>query len=383
MEPIRYTDVFFDNLKAYRDGKRYIINQGSARSSKTYSILQLLYLIGKKKQPRTISVVSQTLPHLKRGAIRDFLSELIKTGQYDDKSWNRSSLTYTVNNSTIEFFSVDQPDKIYGAARDILFCNEVNSISEEAFRQLAIRTVDKIFVDYNPTHEFYITDDYMKRGNAAYIHSTFLKNPYLSKEIIKELIEAGKRNANFQKVFVEGEVGLLEGVVFTDWEFGEFNNDLPLMCFGQDYGWSNDPTTLIKVAIDKQKRLLYVDECFYLPSSKLSTQQIYELNKIHANDKPIIADNAEGRLIEELKGKGLNIRPCKKTTIQSGLMHLLNYKIIISGRSHNIEKELRNYIWLDSVSKMAIDRYNHAIDSIRYAVEFLDKLENYGKYTYF
>jgi len=370
MQPIKLTEVFEKNARAYVEGYRYIINQGSARSSKTYSILQLLHMIAKKPKKRVISVVSKTLPHLKRGALRDFLDYLITTGQYNDKDYNRSTLTFTFNNSIIEFFSIDQPEKVYGASRDILFVNEVNSISEEIFRQLAIRTKEKIFVDFNPTHEFYIHTDYMKRPNAKFIHSTFRQNPYLSKEIIKELLTAGERNENFRKVFVEGEIGSIEGVVFENWEIGEFDNSLQVV-YGQDYGFVNDPTTLVRIAIDKKRKKLYICECYYLKG--LTTSQIYELNKMHAGQNLIVADSAEPRLIEELRARGNNIVAAKKGqgSVSAGLLSMLDYKIIVDPNSHNLMSELRNYVWLDGRSKIVIDAYNHCIDAMRYAFTYL------------
>jgi len=370
MQPIKLTEVFEKNAMAYVEGYRYIINQGSARSSKTYSILQLLHFIAKKPKKRIISVVSKTLPHLKRGALRDFQDYLITTGQYDDKAYNRSTLTFKFGDSIIEFFSVDQPEKVYGASRDILFVNEVNSISEDIFRQLAIRTKEKIFVDFNPTHEFYIHTDYMKRPNAKFIHSTFRQNPYLSKEIINELLTAGQRNENFRKVFVEGEIGSIEGVVFENWEIGEFDNSLQVV-YGQDYGFVNDPTTLVRIAIDKKRKMLYICECYYLKG--LTTSQIYELNKMHAGQNLIVADSAEPRLIEELRAKGNNIIATRKGqgSVSEGLLSMLDYKIIVDPNSHNLMNELRNYIWLDGRSKIVIDAYNHCIDAMRYAFTYL------------
>ncbi len=370
MQPIKLTEVFEKNARAYVDGYRYIINQGSARSSKTYSILQLLHFIAKKPKKRIISVVSKTLPHLKRGALRDFQDYLITTGQYDDKAYNRSTLTFKFGDSIIEFFSVDQPEKVYGASRDILFVNEVNSISEDIFRQLAIRTKEKIFVDFNPTHEFYIHTDYMKRPNAKFIHSTFRQNPYLSKEIINELLTAGQRNENFRKVFVEGEIGSIEGVVFENWEIGEFDNSLQVV-YGQDYGFVNDPTTLVRIAIDKKRKKLYICECYYLKG--LTTSQIYELNKMHAGQNLIVADSAEPRLIEELRARGNNIVAAKKGqgSVSEGLLSMLDYKIVVTDNSHNLMSELRNYIWLDGRSKIVIDAYNHCIDAMRYAFTYL------------
>ena len=371
MQPIKYTRVFERNLKAYLDGYRYIINQGSARSSKTYSILQLLYLIAKKQKKRVISVVSKTLPHLKRGALRDFLDYLYTTGQYDDSTYNRSTLTFNINNSIIEFFSVDQPAKVYGAARDILFVNEVNSISEDVFRQLAIRTRERIFVDYNPTHEFYIHTDYMRRENACYIHSTFRENPFLSQEIINELLTAGERNENFRKVFVEGQIGSIEGVVFEKWEVGEFDERLPVT-FGQDYGFVNDPTTLVKMAIDNKRKLLYICECFY--KKNMTTSQIYEANNAYAGNSLIVGDSAEPRLIAELRKMGNNIVEAIKGqgSVSAGLLSMMDYRIIVTKDSYNLINELRNYVWLDN-SKLVIDAYNHCIDAARYAFSYYSK----------
>jgi len=295
---------------------------------------------------------------------------LLTTGQYDDKAYNRSTLTFKFGDSIIEFFSVDQPEKVYGASRDILFVNEVNSISEDIFRQLAIRTKEKIFVDFNPTHEFYIHTDYMKRPNAKFIHSTFRQNPYLSKEIINEILTAGQRNENFRKVFVEGEIGSIEGVVFENWEVGEFDDSLQYI-YGQDYGFVNDPTTLIKVAIDKKKKILYLYECYY--TKGMTTNQIFEANSRFAGNTLIVADSAEPRLIEELRAKGNNIIATRKGqgSVSEGLLSMLDYKIVVTDNSHNLMSELRNYVWLDGRSKIVIDAYNHCIDAMRYAFTYL------------
>jgi phage terminase large subunit len=316
-------------------------------------------------------VVSATLPHLKRGAIRDFNDILLRSGLYSDSSWNKTSLTYSIGNSLIEFFSVDQPEKVYGASRDILFINEANHIDEERARQLIIRTRGTIFFDFNPTSQFYVHTDYLLRPEAYYIHSTYKDNPYLEEAIVHELLEAGKRNENFRKVFVEGEIGSIEGVVFENWEIGEFDNSLQVV-YGQDYGFVNDPTTLVRIAIDKKRKKLYICECYYLKG--LTTSQIYELNKMHAGQNLIVADSAEPRLIEELRARGNNIVAAKKGqgSVSEGLLSMLDYKIVVTDNSHNLMNELRNYIWLDGRSKIVIDAYNHCIDAARYAFTHLN-----------
>ena len=365
------TNVFKRNLIAFRKGYRYIINQGSSRSSKTYSILQLLITIATYSQkPLIISVVSATLPHLKRGAIRDFNDILLRSGLYSDSSWNKTSLTYSIGSSLIEFFSVDQPEKVYGASRDILFINEANHIDEERARQLIIRTRGTIFIDFNPTSQFYVHTDYLLRPEAYYIHSTYKDNPYLEEAIVHELLEAGKRNANFKRVFVEGEVGHIEGVIFENWDFGEFDESLPYL-FGQDYGFVNDPTTLVKIAIDEKRKRIYVDEMLY--RAGLTTDMIFTINKNYAGENLIIGDSAEPRLITELKGRGLNIRGAQKgkDSVKTGISGMLDYQLIITERSKNIEKELKNYVWIDGKANVPIDAFNHAIDAIRYAFSFI------------
>ena len=371
-ENVKFNDVFFENLRAYRSGSRYIINQGSARSGKSWAIMQLLHMIAHGDKARVISVVSKTLPHLRRGVLRDFLNYLKMTGQYDDAAFNSSLLIYNVKNSIIEFFSTDQPEKVYGPGRDILFCNQIDSIDEEIFRHLAIRTREQIFVDYNPTSEFYIIKDYKNRDNAAYIHTTYKGNKFLPSELIRELEETGERNANFKRVFVEGEVGHIEGVIFENWEFGEFDITLPYL-YGQDYGFVNDPTTLVKVAIDSKHHIIYADEIFY--KTGLSTNAIYELNSTYAGNNLIIGDSAEPRLISELAAKGCNIRPAVKQEVKKDIAEMLDYKIVITERSTNLERELNNYIWLDSDKKtnVPIDAYNHVIDAMRYAFRHLNR----------
>lgn len=364
------TNVFKRNLIAFRKGYRYIVNQGSSRSSKTYSILQLLITVATySRKPLIISVVSATLPHLKRGAIRDFNDILLRSGLYSDSSWNKTSLTYSIGSSLIEFFSVDQPEKVYGASRDILFINEANHIDEERARQLIIRTRGTIFFDFNPTSQFYVHTDYMLRPEAFYIHSTYRDNPYLEEAIVHELLEAGRRNANFKRVFVDGEIGVSEDVVFGNWELGEFNCDTYI--YGQDYGYVNDPTTLIRVGIDERQKRIYLQECFY--RARLNTQQIAELNRQHAGTSIIVGDSAEQRLIDELNRLGNRVIPAEKGkgSVMAGITTMLSYSIIVTPDSNNLISELKSYCYIDSQNSILIDRFNHAVDAARYAVMYM------------
>lgn len=358
------TDIFGENLIAYNSGKRHIVNQGGARSSKTFSILQLLYLIAEaSKEQMLISVVSESLPHLKRGAIRDFKNFMISWGKWNEESWRKVDLIYTVGNTQIEFFSCDVPGKVHGPTRDILFVNEANRIDWETAQQLIIRTKKAVFYDFNPWSEFWAHTELVGRNETAFIKSTFLDNPFLDIEIAKELIHAGKRNENFKRVYIDGEIGALEGTVFNNWTIGDFK-ETDQVIFGQDYGFSKDPTTLVKIAVDG--RTLYLDECYAHPG--LTTDKIYELNQKHARGYLIVGDSSEPRLIEELSKKGLNIIGAEKGagSITAGITSMQDYNIVVTERSTNLIKELRNYIYIDKGSKVYIDDFNHSIDAARY-----------------
>ena len=368
-----YTDLFFKNFEAYKEGYRYIVNQGSARSTKSFSILQLLLEIANgAKQEVIISIVGKTLPFLKRGALRDFKIIAQAMGLWNEKNFNRTEQIYTLGNAVIEFFSVDQPEKVFGAARDILFIDEPNTIHEDVFRQLAIRTRGAIFLAFNPTHEFWAISDIAKRRNAKLIKSSYLNNPFLSKSIKDELEEAGKRNANFKRVFVDGEVGKLEGVVFDNWDIGEFDGSLDFI-FGQDFGFASDPSTLIKIAVDEGKKTIYLDECFY--KNGLTTNNLFELNRQYAGNRLIVADRSNPRLIDELKALGNNIVPAVSAdgsgVISTGLLTMQDYMIIVTENSTNFMNELKTYVWLDERGKLAIDKFNHAIDAARYGFMYV------------
>jgi len=208
------------------------------------------------------------------------------------------------------------------------------------------------------------------KGNTTYIHTTYLDNiENLDSSFIDEIERIKTTNPKkYNHVILGGWLDKAEGVVFTNWEFGVFNPDNIQTSYGQDYGYSVDPTTLTEVAIDKKQRIIYVKECFY--KTKLTTSEIFNLNKNYANRSLIIGDNAEGRLIDELRAMGNNTVRCDKPPIEFGVSLMQDYKIVVEPNSHNIAKELNNYVYLDKGSKLYLDAYNHAIDGIRYNVVY-------------
>ena len=357
--------------------KRIRIVQGGTSSSKTFSILPLLITYAIQVPRSEISIVSESIPHLKRGAIKDFINILIMTDNYKDSSFNKSDLKYKFSNgSYIEFFSVDQPDKLRGARRDVLFINECNNVNFEAYNQLAIRTKKFIYLDYNPTSEFWVHTELMNDEDSEFIILTYKDNEALDHAIVKE-IEKAKEKAktskyweNWWKVYGLGQVGSLEGVIFSNWKItGKIPIEAKLLGYGMDFGFTNDPTTL--VAVYRYDGKLIVDEVLY-KTGMLNTDIIKVLNQNNVGQLVIWADSAEPKTIEEIRRSGFNIKPVEKGTdsIKFGLDTLQQYEILVTDNSSNIIKELRSYTWdTDKTGKTLnkpIDAYNHSIDALRY-----------------
>lgn len=220
------------------------------------------------------------------------------------------------------------------------------------------------------------------KGNVTYIHTTYLDNiENLDQSFINEIEKIREGNPKkYKHVILGGWLDKAEGVVFTNWRFGEFNPDNLQTSFGQDYGFSIDPTTLVEVAIDKTKKIIYVKEHLYKP--KLTTSEIVFYNKNIARERLIVADSAEPRLIAEMAANGCNIIPTAKGpgSITAGLALMQDYTIIVDEASSNIAKEFNNYVYSDKKSGLVIDNWNHAIDAIRYNVFFNLINPERGKY---
>ena len=365
------TTVFEQNLTAYNNKDRIIINKGGTRSSKTYSILQLLFLIAQfSKKPLVISIVSYALPHLKLGAMRDFEKILITYGIIPGSVKNISESFYKINGTIIEFFGVDNLGKVHGPERDILYINECNYIkSFDIVRQLLVRTRGTVFLDYNPTREFWIDNEMIGKRECTIIHSTYKDNEYLTYAQIQE-IESNKHNENWWRVYGEGLIGRLEDCILTNWEFGEFDNSLPFI-YGLDFG-SKHPDAMVKVAVDTKNGLVYWDEVIY--QSGLSTGQLTELITTKTeNGKLIIADSSGKRTIQDLTNAKLNVKPTVKNPIIEDVKKLWGYKIIVTPTSYNLSKNLNNWVWLDKKGEIPIDIDDDAIDAGRYGFAYLTR----------
>lgn len=383
---MRLTKTFWKLADAYKSHPRYIDSEGGTRSGKTYSMLQLLYLLAANdKKPTTTSVVSESLPHLKRGCIRDFQD--ILGDSFDEESWNKTDGVYTLpNGSIIEFFGVDNVSKVHGSARDRLFINEAQNIPYAIALQLFVRTRSTIFYDYNPTHEFWAHTDIQPRENCIHIHSTYKDNDFLSAEQVAE-IENQRKNLNWWRVYGEGKVGQLEGVIFDFETIDEMPQDGVVVVYGMDFGFTNDPTTLIKVAIDTKRKICYLRECCYRKGMlNADIAAAMDAEGIAKNSTMVFADCAEPKTIEELHRAGWNVKPCYKGTRKAEqLQAMRGYDIKVTKDSINLLREMRGYVWDKdkdgNLLNEPIGINDHCIDAARYGLfTYITTYLNRGKY---
>lgn len=347
--------------------------QGGTSASKTISIL--LYLIHRAqtdKKPTLTSVVAESVPHLKRGAMRDF-ENIMKAHKYwKESNWNKTDSTYTFETgSRIEFFSSDSGDKLRGARRDRLFINEANNVPLDAFDQLEVRTKEFVYLDWNPTNEFWFyTDVHSHREDVDHIILTYKDNEALSQEII-DSIEARKNRKGWWKVYGEGQLGEVEGKIYKDWNIlDEVPHEARLERFGIDFGYTNDPTSVI--ALYKYNGGYIIDEIAF--QKGLSNKQIADIILNQENNAIVVADSAEPKSIDEIRSYGVNITPSKKgkDSVNHGIQVVQDCKISVTKRSFNVIKEYRNYLWETDKDGKILNKpehtYSHSMDAIRYAI---------------
>lgn len=372
------TRIYYDSADAYAQSARVVANKGGTRSSKTYSVVQLLLTISLMSN-KYISIVSESFPHLRRGVMKDFAEIIDNEGLTEgrDFRFNKSEYKYEFpNGSVVEFFSVDNWGKVKGSRRDILFINECNRISYETYRQLAVRTTETIFLDWNPDNEFWYEENIAHREGTAEIHSTYLDNPYLDKAQIAE-IESNRNNEQWWRVYGLGLTGHIEGTIYRPFiQIDELPDARSRMrhCYGLDFGYSNDPTALLDVYIDEAAKKIYVDELIY--ESGLLNSDIARLMAEAGISKTteIFADAAEPKSVDELGRKvyRYNVKPAYKNDMLSQIQFLQQFEIYVTTRSLNVIKESRQYKWKEDRDGNAvnepIDAFNHAMDALRYAV---------------
>ena len=364
-------------LKDHVPSERVTLLQGGTRSGKTRSTIDYLIWICNSYTGMEIDITRDTFKALKATAWKDFQEVLVSYGMYNSDNHNKTDGIYTLNGNTINYFGSDHDGKVHGKARDILWINEAQLMNPAVIDQLMPRTRHKIIMDYNPAlGDDHWLDPYIDKYPP--LITTYRDNPHLTKSQVED-IESKRDNKYWWAIYGRGERSRVEGAVFTNWEEGEFDESLPTW-FGQDYGYSNDPTTLVKVAIDSHKKIIYAHELMY--DTHLSTDQIGQLNVKYVEGGTIIGDSAEPRLISELrKVHKLNVQGAKKVTINEGIVMMNNYKIIVTSSSTNLKSELSKYRWQDKGKTVPVDNNNHLIDALRYACMWRLSRPNYGKYA--
>lgn len=363
--------------------KRIRAVQGGTSASKTISIL--LYLIAKAqsdKLPTMTSIVSESFPHLRRGVMKDFLDILEAHKYYDDARWDKTNSTYEFETgSKIEFFSADQPTKVRGPRRDRLFINECNNIPYETFDQLEVRTKEFIFLDWNPTTEFWYYDQVAPRTDCEHLVLTYKDNEGLSPEIVSS-IEQRKERKGWWQVYGLGLLGEVEGKIYRDWklDLDEVPHHAKLLGYGLDFGYSVDPTHI--VAIYRYDNGYILDEIVH--QKGLLNKPIADI----LNNQPpalVIADCAEPKSIEEIKKHGIAILPCEKgpDSVRNGIQKIQDLRISVTKRSVNIIKAYRNYMWKVDKNGVLVSPnipdhdYSDAMDAARYGLVFFSKVPSY------
>jgi phage terminase large subunit len=367
--------------------------QGGTSAGKTLAILAVLIDIAAKNKTE-ISVVSESIPHLRRGAIKDFAKVMQWTGRWVADRWNKTLLTYNfANGSVIEFFSADSEARLRGARRQVVYINEANNIDFESYYQLAIRTSEAIYIDFNPTHEFWAHTEVLPEQDAELIILTYNDNEALPDTIRRDIelnrtkAETSAYWANWWKVYGLGQVGTLQGAIYEDFEVveGIDVSRAKFVALGLDWGFSNDPTAL--VAIYRQGDCLLIQELLY--STGLTNQDIADKLRSLGITRAweIVADSAEPKSIEEIYRLGFNIKPAEKgpDSVRNGIDILKRFKLQVTKDSTNLIKELRSYTWAtDKEGKntgVPIDSFNHACDAMRYVALNKLRVSNSGKYV--
>jgi phage terminase large subunit len=379
------TNIVYKHL--LESSKRIIVEQGGTRSGKTYNILIWL-LVGYLAQNtgKIVTICRKTYPALRASAMRDFLQIAQELGMYDEKKHNKSNSEILIHGNLVEFIGMDQPQKIRGRKRNILYANEGNELFLEDWRQLSLRTSDKMIIDYNPSEEFHwIYDQVIPRDDCDFFKTTYLDNPFLEDTLVEEIERLKEVDDNYWQVYGLGERGRSKALIFNHDQIDTIPSDAKFKAYGLDFGYSNDPTAL--VSIWEKDRYLYIDELIY--KTGMTNQDISnELKSLGIDKRDIIwADSSEPKSIEEIHRMGFNIRPVTKgrDSIDVGIDIMRRFKLTITSRSVNLIKEFRNYKYIEDkngkVTNKPLDAFNHGVDASRYAAMMTFSRPNVGKYS--
>lgn len=366
---------------------------GGTSASKTIGILQVLIDIAQSSTLKDsgglpIDVVSETMPHMRGGAMQDFENIMKSQGYWDDTRWNKTLSTYTFETGIkMRFFSADAPSKVHGPRRWILYINEGNNIKWSIADHMMVRTKWLVFVDWNPSVEFWAYTEIMQNpayaGKYDFITLTYLDNEALD-QVVVQRIEAHKNNKAWWQVYGLGQLGEIEGRIYTGWNWiDEIPHEARLVKRGLDFGYTNDPSSIVAV-YQYNGGFIFDEELYaYGQSNRALAEAIKSLKEPNTL---VVADSSEPKSIDELKTYQVNVIPANKGagSINQGIAFIQDQKISVTKRSINLKKEYERYIWLkdklsDKFINEAPDIDNHALDPIRYALESFIPTEEEGE----
>ena len=374
----------------YKSRKQIVVNQGGTSSGKTYSLLQVLACKAAEKANQVITVVGQDIPNLKAGAIRDFDNIISSIPFFESmiRAVNKTDKTYYFHNGSIlEFKSFDNEQDAKSGKRDYLFMNEANGIPYSIYDQLQIRTTKQVFIDYNPTFAFWVHDKLIGADNVKVFISNYTHNPFLKDSIKRKIEKLKTKDPNKWRVYGLGMTGQVEGAIFpvVNWISKLPTDNIKKSCYGMDFGYANDPTTLVKLVLSQGK--LYGQLLLY--KTGLTNQDIgkeFERIGIKKGLKTgalIMADSAEPKSIKELRNLNYRVKPCKKgsDSIRNGIDKIKSYGSINLVNSELWKQEQQKYVWkIDRKDGRALnkpeDQFNHIWDAYRYGEQGIRKNTN-------
>jgi len=371
---IQATKIFEQNFDAIQDPSiRFIINQGGSRSSKTYSLCQVLIVYCLQNPNKVVSIVRKTFPALRATVMRDFFEVLKDLEIYEKSAHNMSENIYRFSNgSIVEFFSVDDEQKIRGRKRDIGWCNEANELWMEDFQQLNFRTQNKLIFDYNPSDSSSWLYE-LPKDESILIKSTYKDNPFLPESIIRQIEDLARTDEALYQIYALGEKAISKTNIFNTWEFisqkpERFKNYV----YGLDFGY-NHPTALMRVYWCEGD--IYIEPVLY--ESYLTTSELIERFKQLniENTVDILADYSRPEIIAEMQNAGFNVNNANKN-VKSGLNAVKTFKVWCK-EDENLKKEYQNYKWKkigDTITDEPVKLYDDAMDAVRYAVMFIKEM---------
>jgi phage terminase large subunit len=373
------TNVVFEHLD--ESDKKIVAEQGGTRSGKTYNILMwIIFRYSINHTGETITIVRKTFPSVRATVMRDFFDILKKYELYSEDNHSKSANEYILNDNLVEFISLDQPQKIRGRKRDLLFINEANELTYEDWQQLVFRTSGRIVLDFNPSDEYsWIYDKVQTREDCDFYITTYKDNPFLDSAIIEEIERLKETDETYWQIYGLGQRGISKATIFQFQE-SEIPEDAEFLSYGMDFGF-NDPTTFVEVY--RKENSLYARELLY--RTNMTGYDMAKYLKDIDLKGIIYADSARPEIIEELRRMGLPIRPTKKgaNSVHAGIDVLKRHKLNVIG--DNFVQEMRNYKWVEDrsgkLTNIPQDGNDHLIDAFRYATYNVLSKPNYGTYA--